>query len=226
MNTLDDLIKQTLQAHAAQAGGSDVAEEITRRIRSQDRRRVAGSVVVLAAAAGVGVWGLGDMLSGDDLVTSPAATTLIDAGECAGLTVAVGAPNPGPSSESNPRPPLNAQTVKAGVTTVSMGRQDHLWFQASGPCHEQLVLISQGSVVRGMDGSELEPFSPAGEGSSGATMFTNTQTDATEDLALVLTRGCKISSCDTVATIQVVVSAEAQSRGGEEGTTETAPPTP
>lgn len=225
MDTLDDLIKETLEHRADQVGEASIATNVTRRIRRQNRLRVAGTTTAVAAMATAGIWGAGQIMNGG-LPVSPASTPLLDSGPCAGLSVVVGAPNPGPENTTNPREPLNAQSVGPELTTVTMAQSDHLWFQASGPCRDQLVLVPQGSALQGLaSGSAAVPFSPTGEVSR-ATVYADTEQAATEELLLMLLRECDLSTCDPIATLRVDITDDASNNGSEPGTQETAPPTP
>lgn len=234
MDTLDDLIKETLEHRAGQVGEADIATNVTRRIRHHNRLKVAGSAAAVAVMATAGIWGAGQIMK-DDLPVSPASTTTLDSGPCAGLSVIVGTSNPGPDDGTEPREPLNAQTLEPGLNTIAMARTDYLWFQASGPCRNKIVLVPQGPVLQGLaaGAGAAVPFSPTGEASnpslgevSISTVHADTTHAATEDLSLLLLRECDLSTCEPIATLRVDITDDPSNNGSTPGTKETAPPTP
>lgn len=222
MPVLDDLVADTLAAYAEQVRAPDIAPQVIRRIRRQNRHRAAGSLTIVAVAAALASWTVSQVTSADHPQIAPAAGPLIASGECAGLSVLVGGPNPGPVDATNPGEPRNAQTIGPEITTVVMGRQDHLWFTATGPCVEQLVLLPSGSVVSGLAGPGFVPFARSGE----AIVHATTDRDVTEDLELILRRGCDVPDCQPIATIRVDVTDTAPAKDTGQQTRRTAPPTP
>lgn len=229
MDSIDDLIKETLEHQADQVGGASIATDVTRRIRHRNLLGVAGSATVLAVMATAGIWGAGHLMDGADVPVEPADAPLLDSGPCAGLSVIVGAPNPGPYDATDPRAPLNAQSLTPDLTTVSMARTDHLWFQASGPCRDQLVLVPQGPVLQGTAsessaGVPFIPDIPDGEVSF-AIMHANTEQAVTEDVSLILPQGCDRATCEPIATLRVEITDDPDG-GSRPGTQETTPPTP
>lgn len=239
MDTIDELIKQTLEHQADQVRDAPIARNVTHRIRSQNRLRVAGSATVVTLIATAGIWGTGQLMN-SDVTATPASTTLLDSGTCAGLSVIVGGPNDGPVDSPSPREPLDAQSLEPGLNTISMDRKDHLWFQATGPCRDRIALVPQGPALQGLASGSRDavPFSPSPNGDEPvssvressqvavATVHANTDQAVTEDLALILLLDCDFSTCEPIATLRVNVTDDATDNGSKPGTQETAPPGP
>lgn len=206
MDSLDELLKDTMDLHARQATAPQLPARISRRLRRNSRLRAAGVTLVTAGALTVGLWGAA-ALRGGTVASQPAA--LATTGECAGLTIVIGKPNPG---EGSRRSPLEPVALRPGDNTIIMGRQDYRWLQASGPCQDRLIIEAPGPVVgvayvdaaHQADGAAAKkaPFDRAGSVSV-ATIFTNTTTDATGQFTVRLTGTCDPGPCPPAATVQV-----------------------
>lgn len=206
MDSLDELLKDTMDLHARQATSPQLPARISRRLRRNSRLRAAGVSLIVAGTLTASLWGAA-ALRGGTVASQPAA--LATTGECAGLTILVGNPNPGEGSNRGPKEPV---ALRPGDNTLTMARQDYRWLQASGPCRDQLIVEAPGPVVgvayvdaaHQADGAAAKraPFDQAGSVSV-ATIFTNTTTDSTGQFTVRLTGPCDPGPCPPAATVQV-----------------------
>lgn len=173
------------------------------------------------AAIGIGAYAAGNLVA-PGLDQAPASTAteqhavlgpLVSSGDCAGLMVVAGEPNPGTVTRDTPfRPPLNPVALKPGDDNrLTMSGQDNLWLHANGPCLDRLVLRpSDKLVVRSSDDRD-EPFNVEGTTGS-AVLFTNTASDSTDVFTLGLLKACNNpNTCDieTLATVHGTVTGQA-----------------
>jgi hypothetical protein len=204
MNSLDELIKDTMDLHARQATSVDLPARVTRRLRRDSRLRAAGATLAVAGTLTASLWGVAALRDGTG---RPQPAALVTTGECAGLRIVIGKPNPGESYRS----PLDPVALRAGDNTITMGRQDYRWLEASGPCRDRLILEGPGPVVHGGGGdvdadgksSPSGPFRNEGNVSS-AIVFTNEATDGAGKFPIRLDAACASAPCPPpLATVHV-----------------------
>lgn len=209
MDSLDELLKDTMDLHARQATAPELPARISRRLRRNRRLRAAGVTLVVAGSLTVGLWGAA-ALRGGSIAPQPAA--FATAGQCAGLTIVIGKPNPGDGSN---RSPLEPVALRPGDNAILMSGQDYRWLQASGPCQDRLIIEAPGPVVgvayvdaaHQADGTAAKkaPFYRSGSVSV-ATIFTNTTTAASGQFTVQLTGTCNPGPCPPAATVQVTAT--------------------
>lgn len=213
MHDIDDLLKDTLESRAqSQLPDPQLVGAITHRIRRENAVRVTGILGTAAAGVGVATWAASLALGAHDTGIQPAgspsaaaATPLVTTGECAGLTVLVGDPNPGAGTT---RPPLHPLALQQGTNAVTMAERGYLWLQAEGPCSDRLVVNTPGTLVHAMADSTSNRFGPIDRNTPDptvATVFTNA-TAGTDQISVSLDEPCGSGACDPLASITVTIS--------------------
>lgn len=185
-------------------------------VYESDGETVIGDVLVHNESNNDGVHDLPATTTGPQAAhAAQEATALIDEGECAGLEVLVGAPNPGSGEPGGmPRPPKDPVFLTGDGADAPMGTQDYLWLQAEGPCHDKVVVQADGPLVRADDGGQ-EPFTTV-DGVSTAVVFTNTTTEGSDTFTIGLDEPCDLSVCHPLGTVTVTVhGVSAQPTGAE-----------
>lgn len=227
MKALDDLLRETMTERAERVPDHpSLARTIVQRGRHERRRRAFAAGTLTAATVAIGAYTVSSVLppgptgqatsAGTAVEVSPDRDNqLVSSGDCAGLRVVAGQPNPGPVQ----RPPLNPVVLTPGADNwLTMSRQDNLWIEATGPCLDRLVVRPSDDMVVRTSFDRDEPF--GFEGRTGRVrLFTNTATDGTD----IFRVGLLAPPCDhsqtcpdfhTLATVNVTVTGQTPHRDG------------
>ena len=117
------------------------------------------------------------------------------------------------------RSPLDPVALLPGDNTISMGRQDYLWLEASGPCHDRLILDGPGPVAHNgagdvdAEGRKLPsgPFLDEGDRST-AGVFSYEVADGEGVFTIRLDAACTSKPCTPpLASVHVAVRGTATS---------------
>lgn len=224
MDTLNELLKDTMEQYARQAATVELPGRVTRRLRRNGRLRAAGAIVAVAGTIAGSLWSVTALPDGTE---PPQPAALVTTGECAGLRIMLGKPNPGPGDTY--RGPLDAFALQPGDNTITMARQDYRWLEASGPCRDRLILDGPGPVVHSgyVDDAHLATdgkASPSGpfrnEGVvSTAMVFTDVTADGSGKFTIRLDAACASEPCPVpLATVHVHATGTIPDRGRQAAT--------